>query len=153
KALDTAINWIVTKAKSLFASLFSGKKDKPDDRTEEQKHKDKQAGIAEAQGLVSKDKFDESGTRAKLGPIKTKYRLSTLDLVVDSKTQDKETIHFTASASETEAGSPITVDAAEDGQTNIKIERPEFRRSLKTRFRTKFPDSHVAGVLADNVDR
>lgn len=31
KALDTAINWIVTKAKALFAKLF-GKKEKPDEK-------------------------------------------------------------------------------------------------------------------------
>ena len=114
KAIDAAIAWVVAKAKALFARLFS-KKDKPDDRTEEQKTKDKLAAIGEAEALLPADGFDEKVVRGKLGPIKTRYKLLTLDLVVDSQKEETETVHFTASASEEEAGKPKEVKLAAAG--------------------------------------
>ena len=111
KALDAAINWIVAKAKALFARLFS-KKDKKDDRTDEQKSKDKLAAIAESEGQVDPESFDEQVMRSKLGPIKNKYKLLTLDMVVDSKQGESETIHFTASASDQEVGGTKQVKLA-----------------------------------------
>lgn len=103
KALDTAINWIITKAKALFVKLFGGK-DKPDERTEEEKTKAKLAAIGDAEALVPEEGFDEQETRGKLGPIKSKYKLLTLDLVVESKDDKVETLHFDASASEKVSG-------------------------------------------------
>jgi hypothetical protein len=152
KAIDAAIAWVVAKAKALFARLFS-KKDKPDDRTEEEKRRDKRAAIAEAERLVSRSDFDEAGTRQALGPIKLRYRLSALELVIDAKSPAVETIHFTASASDQEVGQAITANTAQDGVTDIKIERPSFRRSLKDRFRQRYPQSHVGRVLAEDIDR
>jgi hypothetical protein len=110
KAIDAAIKWIIEKAKALFARLFS--KDKPDDRTDEQKKKDKLAAIADAEKLLPEKGFDEQKTRGKLGPIKSKYRLLTLNLVIDSKQDQTETVHFTASASEEEIGKPKEVKIA-----------------------------------------
>ncbi|WP_051361955.1 eCIS core domain-containing protein [Solimonas soli] len=154
QALDTAINFIIGKAKALFASLFKkGKDGKPDTRTEQQKTQDKRAAIAESERLVPKKDFDESKIRGKLGGIKSRYKLSKLDMVVDAKDKQKETFHFVAAASPDEVGRPQTVPLDEDGRCSIKIARPEFRRSLKVRFRTRYPGSHVAGVLAENVDR
>ncbi|MGR9240565.1 eCIS core domain-containing protein [Rhizobium leguminosarum] len=108
KALDAVIGWIVGKAKALFARLFSSK-DKPDERTEEQKKKDKLAAIADAEKLVNPEDFDETVVRNQLAPIKSRYKLLTLNLVVDSKQEHSETIHFTASASPEETGSPKQV--------------------------------------------
>jgi hypothetical protein len=103
KALDTAINWIITKAKALFAKLFGGK-DRPDERTEEEKTKAKLAAIGDAEALVPEEGFDEQVTRGKLGSIKSKYKLLTLDLVVESKDDQIETVHFDASASDKVSG-------------------------------------------------
>jgi len=109
-ALDKLVTWIVTKAKALFARLFDKKK--PDERTDEQRTKDKIAGIKQAEGLVDPDNFDEKAIRTKLISIKTKYRLLTLNLVVDSKDKTSETIHFTATASAEEKGGPKKVTLA-----------------------------------------
>jgi hypothetical protein len=106
-AIGAAVNWVVGKARALFARLFSG--DSSDDRTEERKTSDKKAAIAEAEKLVPEDGFDEEATRAQLGPLKSKYRLSSLNLVVDAKNGRIETIHFTATASPQETGNPKTV--------------------------------------------
>jgi hypothetical protein len=110
KALDTAINWVITKAKSLFAKLFGKDKDgKPDERTEKEKTRDKLAAIADAEKLLPAEGFDEKMVRSKLGGIKTQYKLLTLELVVDSTKDQTETIHFTASASDPEVGKPKQV--------------------------------------------
>jgi hypothetical protein len=111
KAIDAAIAWIVAKAKALFAKLFS-KKAKPDDRTEEQKKRDKLAAIAECEKLLPEKGFDEQKVRGKLGPIKTRYKLLTLSLVVDSTKDITELVHFTASASEEEIGKTREVKIA-----------------------------------------
>jgi hypothetical protein len=108
KALDKAIAWIVAMAKKLFSTLF-GKQEKPDDRTEEQKTQAKLAAIADAEALVPQEGFAEETVRNKLVPIKSKYKLLTLDLLVDSDQEETETIHFAASASETVAGKKKTV--------------------------------------------
>jgi hypothetical protein len=109
KGLDVAINFIITKAKALFAKLFGKKEDKKDERTEEEKTKAKQAAIAEAEALIPPKDFDEDAVRGKLGPIKSRYKLLTLDLVVDSKKDESETIHFTASASTVVTGTAKVV--------------------------------------------
>ena len=59
--------------------------------------------------------FDEDVTRGKLGPIKARYKPLTLNLVVDSKQEQSETIHFTASASEEVAGETKQVAPAPGG--------------------------------------
>ncbi len=107
KALDTAIAWIIGKAKALFAKLFGG--DKKDDRSEEQKTKDKLAAIGDAEKLLPKKDFDERAVKEKLEPIKKRYRLLALTLVVDSKKDQTETVHFAASASDEIVGNQQTV--------------------------------------------
>jgi hypothetical protein len=90
----------------------------PDERTEEQKNKDKLAAIADAEKLVSPVDFDEKEIRRKLAPIKSRYRLLTLDLKVDSETDKKEMFHFAASASTAVNSREITVvkNAAKEAQ-------------------------------------
>src|SRR5262249_16223462 len=108
--LDEAIGWLVAKGKALLGKLLG--KDKKDERTEEEKKRDKLAGIADAEKLLPTKGFDEEKVRGKLGPVKRRYKLATLDLVVDSKQGQTETVHFTASASEEEVGQPKQVTIA-----------------------------------------
>ena len=112
KAIDAALAWIVAKAKALFAKAFS--KDKTDDRTPEQKGRDKLAAIADAEKAVPAKGFDEAAMRKQLGAIKSRYKLLTLNLVVDSKTERTEAIHFTASASDEVVGKPKEVGVGDD---------------------------------------
>jgi hypothetical protein len=152
KALDTAIAWIVGKAKALFARLFA-KKDKLDDRTEEQKQADLEKGLAEAEAAKAGGNATEAQVRQALPVIKSKYRMSTLVLVVDDRGTTDETVHIEGGMSPSKASPPSKIKAAEDGKTDIKIERPSFRKSLKDRFRKQYPKSHTGGILADNIDR
>jgi hypothetical protein len=84
KAIDAAINWIVGKAKALFASLF-GKKaedaEKPDTRTDADKMRDLEAAIREVESLLDSEDTTEDQVRAKLPAIKHKYRLGDLATV------------------------------------------------------------------------
>jgi hypothetical protein len=102
KALDTAIGWLVGKAKSLFAKLFGKDKDKekdkekdtkPDTRTDQQKQDDLTRGMAEAQELMQKKEFTAKDVQQHLPGIKAKYKMTALDLVVDSTAGAKETCH------------------------------------------------------------
>jgi Novel toxin 15 len=65
--------------------------------------------------------------RKKLPKIQKKYKLLTLDMVVDGKDDKTETLHFTASASKTESGSKKKVIVA--------AEMKEV--ALKTLFKSK----------------
>jgi Domain of unknown function (DUF4157) len=92
KALDYLINWIVTTAKKLFAALF-GKKEKPDERTDAQKKADLQKAMAEAAAVQATPNIAEDQIKAKLLPIKTKYKMVSLELVVSKKTEEQEFVH------------------------------------------------------------
>ena len=81
-----------------------------DERSEDMKNQDKLAAIAEAEKLVHPNGFDEKAIRAKLAPIKSHYRLLTLDLKVDSDTADEEVFHFSATASRETKGKPIKIE-------------------------------------------
>jgi hypothetical protein len=54
-----------------------------------------------------------------LGGIKARYKLDTLDLVVDSKQSDSETLHFTALASEKQVGQTQQVKLAKGPGTPV----------------------------------
>jgi hypothetical protein len=114
KALDKAVGWIVGKAKGLFGKLF-GKGDPKDDRTDKEKTRDKLAAIADAEKLLPQQGFEPEKVRGQLGPIKTQYKLLTLNLVIDSTKDQMETVHFTASASDEVAGKPKEVKIAGPG--------------------------------------
>jgi hypothetical protein len=96
KAIDTAIAWIVAKAKALFGKLFGGKdnKDKKDERTEEQKKADLDKGVTEAQKHLESKKLTSEQVKKKLPAIKSKYKMTVLELVTDSKSGTKETVHI-----------------------------------------------------------
>src|SRR5207249_2764520 len=93
QAIDFAINWIVQKAKSLFKSLF-GKKDKPDERTAAQKQQDLDDGVRDAYVLLQDEDSSIEDVRDRLGGLKTRYRLTALELVVDSSSPSGEVSHI-----------------------------------------------------------
>ncbi len=80
KALDKAINFIIGKAKALFAKLFSGKKD---ERTDEEKQKDLEKAVAaikpQADALLATNPSKKK-LGAQLSKWKTQYRLTALTM-------------------------------------------------------------------------
>jgi hypothetical protein len=94
KGLDTAINWVITKAKALLAKLFGKKDDKKDDRTDEQKMADLEKATSEADALLLNADLSPDDVKEKLPAIKTKYKLTRLELITESKTDSDETDHI-----------------------------------------------------------
>lgn len=92
KALDTAVNFIVGKAKALFGSLFGS--GKGDERTPAQKQADLDKAMKDARARQSAPQATEVSIRAGLGKIKSQYKMKSLDLVVDSKDDAKEKLHI-----------------------------------------------------------
>lgn len=92
KALDTAINFVIGKAKAFIAKLFG--KGKPDDRTDAQKQADLTKALAEAEALRETPNIQDKDVRKGLLAIKKKYNMTSLELVVDSEDDTKETVHI-----------------------------------------------------------
>jgi len=108
QAIDAGIKFIVDKAKALFKSLFATG-DKKDERTAAQKRADLDKAIKEGSQLLADKEADESELKAKLPAIKAKYKLVSLELVVDSKDESKETVHITGEVNPKGAGKPGTI--------------------------------------------
>jgi hypothetical protein len=126
KALDKVIDWIVTMGKKLLSKVF-GKKDKPDERTEEQKKADLHRAIGEAEALQRTPHITEDQLRKGLLPIKQKYNMTSLDLVVDNQDQTKEKVHVVGKINPEESGRPSDVEKLKDEIIKeISIPRPSF---------------------------
>jgi len=72
----------------------SEKKDKSGERTEEQKKADLNRGIAEAQKLLEDQNLSSDQVKQKLPAIKSTYKITILELVIDAKNETKETDHI-----------------------------------------------------------
>ncbi len=92
KGLDALIDWIVTMAKKLFARAFG--KNKDDKRTDAEKLADLGKAKTEAEALQKKPGIGEAEVKAGLPAIQKKYKLTSIDLKVDSQDQAKEKVHI-----------------------------------------------------------
>jgi hypothetical protein len=117
KALDWLVNWIVTATKTLFAKVF-GKKD---ERTEEQREADLQKAMAEAEAVEASPDATEDSIRQALPAIQKKYRVVSLELVVDSEDASSETVHIRGSMSPGRSGGKTKI-AKEPGSEKNPIE-------------------------------
>ncbi|MCA1612879.1 MAG: HNH endonuclease [Acidobacteria bacterium] len=118
KAIDAVIKWIVTTAKKLFAALFK-KKDKKDTRTDAQKQADLNKAMAEAQGLLGDKKKSVAKIKRKLSSIKSKYKMTSLELVVDSKDDKKATGHIQGVINPASSSPPATLEELVEAQCPI----------------------------------
>lgn len=101
--VDKVIGWMIEKGKGLLAAVGIGKKEEPhkgpDARTDEDKTLAKQAAVDEAVTLAPKEEFDEETFQPTLLSLKSKYRLISLELTIETGAGDAETLTFTAMAS------------------------------------------------------
>jgi hypothetical protein len=95
KAIMTAANWVVGKAKAAFAWLFGkGDKDgKPDERTDKEKQNDLDKGLGESKALLQDDKRTSVEIAKQLSTIQSKYKLTMLTIVTESKTKNNAKVH------------------------------------------------------------
>ena len=94
--INEAIDWVINKAVGLAKGIGGalGLGGKPDERTEKEKEADLDKAIAEAQALQQAPNATEDQVRKGLPAIKKKYRMISLDLVVDSEEGSEETVHI-----------------------------------------------------------
>lgn len=107
-AIDKVIAWIVEKAKALFGKLFG--KDKKDERTPEQKQADLDKAMVEAENLRSKPGITEAEIIKGLKPIKQKYKMVSLALVVDAQGESDETVHLEGEINPKATGLPKKIN-------------------------------------------
>jgi hypothetical protein len=154
KALDAAIGFIVNKAKALFGKLFSGKDKKPDTRTDDKKKNDLASGLREAQSLMAAKDLGVDQIKKKLTAIKSKYRITIFNLVIDAGGGAAVSGHVHGEIH----SNPITADSstvpvlAGDEEKIVQIDsfcaRPKFRPKTKEaipiRCRPGRPASHYS---------
>ncbi|MEH2168450.1 MAG: DUF4157 domain-containing protein [Nostoc sp.] len=71
-----------------------GKDGKSDNRMMEQKEADVKRGVAEADKLLQNEKISFEQVKEHLPTIKTKYKMTALELVIDNETAKEETVHI-----------------------------------------------------------
>jgi hypothetical protein len=108
KAIDKAIAKVVAVVKKLIGKLTG--KDKKDERTDDQKKGDLDKAISEAEALQRKPKITEAKIKKGLLAIKQKYKMTSLDLVVDSDSGSKETVHVVGEINPKKPGEKSVVD-------------------------------------------
>jgi hypothetical protein len=127
KAIDFVINWIVTTAKSLFKALFGKKDAKPDERTPAQKQADLDKAISEAEAIEATPDITEDQIKAKLLPIKQKYKMVSLELVVGSKNDEQETVHVEGEINPRKRAKDAVIKLKVDKEIkSVSITRPSF---------------------------
>jgi hypothetical protein len=95
--VDKAIDKAIAKVVGFVKKLFGGGKDKEgksDERTEAQKQADLNKGLAEANQVVSDPEVSFEEVGPKIASIKTKYKLTVLELVKDGADETEETDHI-----------------------------------------------------------
>jgi hypothetical protein len=148
KALDTAIAWIVGKAKSLFAKLF-GKGDKDDKRTDEQKKADLAKGLAEGDALLADEKLSSSDVAKKLPAIKSKYKLVSLVVVTESSDESSETDHIEGVVNPPGKGPARKKGKGTVGDLKITRKSLSFSSATKDYLIGKFKALFPAGKLGE----
>jgi hypothetical protein len=87
-------NFIVEKGKSLVGKGNNGNNDgKPDERTPQQKQVSLDKALGEAEMLLKNKEMSSDEVKERLPAIKSKYKMTALELVVDSKKDTTETVH------------------------------------------------------------
>ena len=95
--IDTAVNWVLSKAiaftKKLGGKLGLGKKGEVterhglDERTMEQKEADLNKAVSESDRIMEEKDATPDSVKTKLPAIKSKYKLTLLELVKDNETE------------------------------------------------------------------
>lgn len=109
KLLKKAIAFV----KKMWGKLTGKKDGKPDERTDAQKQQDLEKGLTEAEGLLKNKKLSTEQVKAKLPAIKSKYKMASLEVVTDTKTENQETDHV-------------------QGEINPRAKKPPVVRDLET---------------------
>lgn len=131
-AIEVALDWLIEQGKKLFAALFSKKDDKEDDeRTDEKKQADLDHALAEAHQLLEADDASPESVRQHLPAIKTKYKMVSLEMIVDNDSEEKETVHFNGVINPQGSSPPGTL--AKEQLKQLKLKAKEFTAHIRAK--------------------
>jgi len=137
KGLDKIVGWLGGLLKKL------GGKDKKDERTEAQKKADVEAAVKSTEELLSAPDADIEAVRARLPGLKTKYKLSALDIIVDGEDAEGVTVHVHAEINPKKDGEKKKRKKGTVGALKITRKSLSFTSSTKAflidKFKTLFP--------------
>jgi len=106
-----------------LAAKDPGKQDKKNGRTDQKKKEDLDKAMAEATKLEQAPKTTEEQIRKGLLPIKKKYDMTALDLVVDKQNGSRETVHVRGEINPTDVTKQVEIDKA---WANSKSSVPQY---------------------------
>jgi hypothetical protein len=92
--VEQIIGFLAERARALLGALGIGAEEEPDERTEQEKQADLDRGLAEATALLENDDVSTSQVRGRLPDIKATYRLTSLEVVVESEREGEERVHI-----------------------------------------------------------
>jgi hypothetical protein len=160
KAIDWLIGFLVKMAKAagrFLVGAVTGRGQTPasgDVRTAAQKEADLRAGIREGSDLLKQKGASERKVRTTLAGIKTKYRLTALDLVVDNKDKVRERVHIRGAVNPTYDGDGYVINAWPPDRVVIEAvigapaaKRKNFEKVLETPGRAGLPGYQRAHLL------
>ncbi|MBW4643003.1 MAG: DUF4157 domain-containing protein [Goleter apudmare HA4340-LM2] len=96
--VNKAIDWVINKAYNLVKAagkllgFGKDKDDKPDQRNEQQKKADLNQALQESNELLKQEGMTSAKVKQQLPAIKSKYKMTSLELVVVSESKNKETV-------------------------------------------------------------
>jgi Domain of unknown function (DUF4157) len=132
KAIDAALAKIVEVAKGLFGK---DEKASPDERTDAQKQADLSQALNESTQLLRVANTSPDQIKKQLPAIKAKYKMTSLELVIDKETAEKETVHVEAAINPSSKSDPFDLAGGEyDREEEIRAIFQEAQVSSQTQF-------------------
>lgn len=106
--VDRAVGFVAGQARRLLSALGLGDEeeeaDEPDVRTDEEKQRDLDAAIVEAETLLSRDESTLTEVEDALPALESTYRLSSLELVREAQDEYTETVYVKGEVNPTATG-------------------------------------------------
>ncbi len=111
RAVDGVLNFIVRTTRSLLSRLTGGGTAAgPDNRTPEQKMNDLRTAVAQGTQIAQNPQISRRQKTRQLTELRTRHRLSTLELMRDNQTTVRENVHVRGTVNPTYDGQGFIID-------------------------------------------
>jgi hypothetical protein len=154
-----AVDWVINKAASLVkgaGKLLGIGKSAPeeqnkaaDTRTDQQKKKDVDSAIVEAHSHLKNDRLSTQEVRNMLPPIKTRFRLKTLEVVTEAEGKGLEKVHVHAAVNPEDSG-PTVSKLKAPNMAEIEARMRESEDAKKFRSSEEF--KQIMGEALEIID-
>ncbi|MEH2064481.1 MAG: DUF4157 domain-containing protein [Nostoc sp.] len=143
----------------------TGKSGKLDDRTAQQKQADLKQGVAAAHKLLQDEKISLEEVKEKLPTIKSKYKMTSLKLVIDNETAKEETVHIEGKVNPETEGPPIKKQKVDTSEvfdlyrgTNLEGQEKRYQdldpqvKNILTSSKSTFSEAAI-GLAVEKKDK